>query len=270
AVVRFKNLYAPFLDLFGWVLPAHAFGGKTAMDKADFNRKPIGTGPFKFVEWASADHLTLTKNTDYWRKGAPLLDQVIFRFTPSREVAIAQLKTAEVDVVWNLVESNIPDFEGNKDIDLWANSGARIERLILNLGAPSGPKQGDPSVPHPILGDPKVREALELAINKKEMVDKLLYGKAKVGTGPVVLGWAAPSLTPSEFNPDKAKQLLDQAGWKPGPDGIRVKDGVRAVMTYSTTSGDALRELTQQVMQERLQAVGISLEIKNMPSAVLL
>lgn len=270
AVVRYKSLYAPYLDLFGWVLPAHVFGGKTTMDKADFNRKPIGTGPFKFVEWVSGDHVTLAKFGDYWKKGAPLLEQVIFRFTPSREVAVAQLRTGEVDVVWNLIESNIPDLQSNPDIDLWANSGTRIERLVLNLGAPSGAQQGDPNTRHPFLGDPKVREAIELAINKKELVDKLLYGKATVGTGPVVLGWAAPKLSASEFNPDKAKKLLDDAGWKPGADGIRVKDGVRAAMTYSTTSGDNLRELTQQVMQERLRTVGVALEIKNMPSAVLL
>ena len=270
AIVRFKQLYAPYLDLFGWILPAHVFGGKTAMDKADFNRKPIGTGPFKFVEWVSGDHLTVAKNPDYFRKGAPLLDQVIFRFTPSREVAVAQLKTGEVDVVWNLIESNIPDFENDKDVELWANSGARIERLVLNLSAPSGAQQGDPNSKHPILGDPKVREAIELAINKKELVDKLLYGKAKIGTAPVVLGWAAPKIAESEFNLDKAKKLLDEAGWKPGPDGIRAKDGVKAVMKFSTTSGDKLRELTQQVMQERLQTVGISLDIQNMPSAVLL
>jgi len=240
------------------------------MDKHDFNRKPIGTGPFKFVEWVSADHITLTKNPDYWVKDRPILDQVIFRFTPSREVAVAQLKTGEVDVVWNMIESQIPEFDKDPNIDLWADSGTRIERLILNLGAPSGPQQGQPGSKHPVLGDPKVREAIELSIDKKALVDKLLYGKAKVGTGPVTLGWAAPTLTPSEYNPNKAKQLLDEAGWKAGSDGIRAKDGVKAQLKFSTTSGDALRERTQQVMQEMLQAVGISLEIQNMPSAVLL
>ena len=270
AVVRYKNLYVPYLDLFAWILPAHVFGGKTAMDKHEFNRKPIGNGPFKLVEWVSGDHITLAKNPDYFRKGGPLLDQVIFRFTPSREVAVAQLRTGEIDVVWNLVESNVPDFENDKDIDLWVNSGTRVERLILNLSPSSGPRQGDPAGKHPFLGEAAVREAIELSINKKELVDKLLYGKAKVGTGPVVQGWAVPKLNESEFNPDKAKKLLDEAGWRPGPDGIRVKDGVKAMLTFSTTSGDRLRELSQQVMQERLRTVGISLEIKNMPSAVLL
>jgi peptide/nickel transport system substrate-binding protein len=270
AVVRFKELYAPYLTLFTRILPAHVFGGQTAMEKHEYGRKPIGTGPFKFVEWVSGDHITLARHPDYWRKGQPYLDQVIFRITPSREVSVAQLKTGEVDVVWDMIEAQVPEFEGNPEIDVWAFPGVGVERLILNLSAPSGPGQGNPDVKHPILGDPKVREAIELAINKKVLVDKLLYGKTTVGTSPLPSGWAAPKLTPSEFSPDKAKRLLDEAGWKPGPDGIRAKDGVKMQMTFSTTSGNNLRELTQQVMQEQLQAVGIALEIKNMPSAVLL
>ncbi|HEX2325363.1 MAG TPA: ABC transporter substrate-binding protein, partial [Chloroflexota bacterium] len=128
----------------------------------------------------------------------------------------------------------------------------------------------NPDTRHPILGDPRVREAIELAVNKKVLVDKLLYGKTTVGFSPLPTGWAAPRLNASEFNPDKARKLLDDAGWKAGADGIRAKDGVKMQMTFSTTSGNQLRELTQQVMQEQLRAVGIALEIKNFPSAVLL
>lgn len=268
--LKFKNFYAPFLTLFGIVLPAHGFGGSTAIEKADFNRKPFGTGPFKFVEWVSGDHITVAKNPDYRVKGKPYLDQVIFRVTPSREVGIAQLKTGEADVVWNLIEAQIPEFDGNKDIDVWASPGLGVERLLLNMSSPSGDKAGDPATKHPVLSDPKVREAIDLSINRKVIVEKLLYGKTTVGSSPLSTGWAAPKIPVSEYAPDKAKKLLDDAGWKPGADGIRVKDGAKASLTYQTTSGDKLRELTQQVIQEQLKDVGIALEIKNIPSASLL
>ena len=268
--VRFKTFFAPFISLFGAILPAHAFEGKTAIDKSDFNRKPIGTGPYRFTEWASGDHITVAKNPDYYVKDKPYIDQVIFRITPSREVGIAQLKTGEVDVVWNLIEAQIPEFEGDKEIDVWAKPGVGVERLVLNFSTPTGERAGDPTTKHPVLSDPKVREAIELAINKKLIVDKLLYGKTTVGTSPLSTGWAAPAIPASEFNPEKAKKLLEDAGWKAGPDGTRVKDGVKASLTYQTTSGDKLREMAQQVVQEMLKEVGIALEIKNIPSASLL
>ena len=270
AVVRFKEFYAPYLTLFGRILPAHGFGGQTAMDKHEFGRRPIGTGPFKFVEWVSGDHISLAKHADYWKQGQPYLDQLIFRVTPSREVSVAQLKTAAVDVVWDMIEAQVPEFEGHPDVDVWAFPGLGVERLVLNLSAPSGPAMGNPDTRHPILGDPRVREAIELAVNKKVLVDKLLYGKTTVAFSPLPTGWAAPRLPVSEFSPDRARKLLDEAGWKAGADGIRAKDGVKMQMAFATTSGNQLRELTQQVMQEQLRAVGIALEIKNVPSAVLL
>lgn len=268
--LKYKKFYAPFLTLFGIILPAHGFGGSTEIEKADFNRKPFGTGAFKFVEWVSADHITVAKNPDYFIKGKPYLDQVIFRVTPSREVGIAQLKTGEADVVWNLIEAQIPEFDGSPEVNVWAYPGLGVERLILNLSSPSGDKVGDPSTKHPVLSDPKVREAIDIGINKKVIVDKLLYGKTTVGSSPIASGWAAPKIAPSEYAPDKAKKLLDEAGWKPGADGIRVKDGVKASLTYQTTSGDKLRELAQQVIQEQMKEIGIGLEIKNIPSASLL
>jgi peptide/nickel transport system substrate-binding protein len=269
-VVKYKQIYAPFKSHFNWILPEHAFNGDTVIDKKDFNRAPIGTGPFKFKSWASGDNITYERNPNFRDKDKPYLDGLIFKITPSREAAVQALKVGEIDVIWNLIEANLSEFEGMSDVDLEPAPSPRVERLILNASCPSGPQQGDPKCPHPVLGDARVRQAIELAIDKKAIVDKLLFGKTTVASSVIPLGSFAPKLDPSEYNVNKSKQLLDEAGWQPGPDGIRVKDGVRARIEYGTTTGDRLREQTQQVIQEMLKNVGIEVEIKNSPSAVLL
>ncbi|HEX6512451.1 MAG TPA: peptide ABC transporter substrate-binding protein [Chloroflexota bacterium] len=269
-VVKFKKLYAGYRGLFDWILPEHAFNGDSNIDKKEYNRAPIGTGPFVLKEWKSGDTITLVRNEKYREQGKPYLDGLIFKVMPSREAEIQAYKVGDIDVMWNMLEANIPDVDKIPDSLSEPAPGSEVERLVLNTSCPSGPQQGDPKCPHPILGDPKVRQAIELAIDKKAIVDKLLFGKTTVASSVIPLGWYAPKLNPSEFNLAKAKQLLDEAGWKPGADGVRVKDGVRAHLTFSTTTGDQLREQTQQVIQEMLKGVGIELEIKNQPSPVLL
>jgi peptide/nickel transport system substrate-binding protein len=269
-VVNYKTVYAAFKDHFGRVLPEHAFNGDTLIDKKDFNRAPIGTGPFKFKSWASGDNITLEQNTNFRDKDRPYLDGIVFKIVPSREAAVQAFKAGEIDVLWNLIEANIPEFEGMSDAVIQPQPSPRVERLILNTSCPSGPQQGDPKCAHPVLGDGRVRQAIELAIDKKAIVDKLLFGKTTVATSVIPGGWFTPTLPPSEFNPQRAKQLMDEAGWTPGSDGIRVNNGVRAHIEYGTTTGDRLREQTQQVIQEQLREIGIEVEIKNAPSAVLL
>jgi peptide/nickel transport system substrate-binding protein len=268
--VKYKRLYAPFREHLSPIFPAHVFGGNPVIDKLEFNRAPIGTGPFKFVSWASGDSITLERNPNYRDKDQPYLDGVIFKVLPSREAAVQAYKVGEIDVLWNLAESNIPEFDAIADSVIQPKPSPRVERLILNASCPSGPQQGDPACPHPVLGDLRVRQAIELAIDKKAIVDKLLFGKTTVATSVIPLGWFAPTLMPSEYNSGRAKQLMDEAGWRPGSDGIRSKDGVRANIEFGTTTGDRLREQTQQVIQEQLKDIGIEVEIKNSPSAVLL
>ena len=272
AVVTYKSLYAAFKNHFTRILPEHVFNGDTVIDKKDFNRAPIGTGPFKFKAWASGDTITLERNPNYREKDAlrPYLDTLIFKVVPSREAAVQAFKVGEIDMLWNLIEANIPEFEAMSDAVIQPTPSSRVERLVLNASCPSGPQQGDPKCPHPVLSDLRVRQAIELAIDKKALVDKLLFGKTTVASSVIPLGWYAPTLPTSEFNPDKAKQLMDDAAWRPGPDGIRAKDGVRAHIEFGTTTGDALREQTQQVIQEQLRTLGIEVDIKNSPSAVLL
>src|SRR5712692_25242 len=269
-VVKYKKLYAGYREHFRWLLPEHAFNGDTNIDKKEFNRAPLGTGPFVFKEWKSGDTITLVRNEKYREQGKPYLDGIIFKVMPSREAELQAYKVGDIDVMWNLLEADLPELTKIPDSVSIPTPGPSVEQLVLNASCPSGPQQGDPKCPHPVLGDPKVRQAIELAIDKKAIVDKLLFGKTTVANSVIPLGWYAPKLSPSEFNPSKAKQLLDEAGWTPGPDGIRQKNGVRAHLSYGTTTGDQLREQTQQVIQEMLKNVGIELEIKNSPSAVLL
>src|SRR5215472_7895991 len=252
-VLHYGSIYAAYASRFS---------------KTDFVRTPFGTGRFKITEFKSADHITAERNHNYREAGKPYLDRIIFRSVPSREVALAQLKAGEVDAVWNLLEAQLPDVEKQADIKVRAVTSPSVERLEFNLAKPGNP--ADPAVPHPVLGDVNVRHALVLATPKQKLVDKLLYGRATVAQSTLSIGWAAPrDLRQDGYDPARAKQLLDQAGWVPGPDGIRVKNGVRASVKITTTTGDQIREEIEQVLIDEWRQIGVALEVSNVPSSVL-
>ncbi len=268
-VVKYRVIYSGFRDHFNWILPEHVLGGDSAIETREFNQAPLGTGPFKFRSWEPGNAITLERNPNYREPGKPRLDGIVFKMVPARDVAILWLKVGEVEGLWNLAEDNIPEIEAIPDAVLIPAPSNRVERLVLNASCPSGPQQGDPACRHPVLGDLRVRQAIELAIDKRAIVDELLFGWASVASSILPFGPYAVSLPPSETDPGKARRLLEEAGWQLGPDGIRVKDGVRASLAYATTTGDRLREQTQALIQTQLQAVGIELRIENAPSPIL-
>ncbi|HEX7587332.1 MAG TPA: peptide ABC transporter substrate-binding protein [Anaerolineae bacterium] len=279
AVVKFKSFYAAYLVPFWTVLPRHATGDPASMTKWEYNRNPIGTGPFKISEWQTGDHITLVRSEKYRdaAAGKPSIDSVILRFVPSREVALQLLQTGDVTVVSDVVEQNLPQLAKMPRVQVESAPSPRSERLLLNLGDPTVDAANPIDQHHPILADSRVREALELAIDKREIVDKLLYGKGSVGTNELNTGWARCDTPPSAFNPDRARQLLDQTGWKIGSDGIRVaqnvqfaKDGTRLRLKLQGPTGDALREQVEQLIIERWKAVGVEAFIENAPTSTLL
>ncbi|MBI5029007.1 MAG: peptide ABC transporter substrate-binding protein [Chloroflexi bacterium] len=270
-VIKFKNFYAAYLVPFWVVLPRHATGDPANISKWDYNRKPLGTGPFKIVEWVSGDHITLVRNERYREAGKPYLDSVLMRFVPSRDVALQLLRTGEVTMVWDVVEANLPQLTNIPGITIGSAPGPRSERLVLNLSNPTIDAADASANPHPILSDVRVRTALELAIHKREIVDKLLNGQAAVGTNELNVGWAQCNTTPSEFNSDQARKLLDDAGWKLGADGIRIStNGTRLRLKLQGPSGDSLREQVQQLLLDYWKAVGVEAYIENAPTAALL
>lgn len=277
--VKYKTFYAPYLALFDYVMPRHATGDPAEMPRWPYNRKVVGTGPFTMLEWQSGDHITFIPNRYYRETGKPYLNSVIIRIVPSREVGKQLIRTGEVDVVWDLVEADVPEVRAYPAVKVSAAPGADAERLVFNLADPSidgPPPETVANRPHPILGDARVREAIELGINKKEIIDKLLFGLAPVGTNELHIGWARCVTRASEYAPDRARQLLDQAGWRPGSDGIRVSQGVRTTrdgtrlrLKYQTTTGNRLREQVQQLMIDYMKQIGVEFFIENVPSPVL-
>jgi len=269
-VLNFKQLYAAALSLFGVkdaVLPSHALAGKP-FDTPDFSRTPEGTGPFKITEWRSADSIIADRNENYREAGKPSIDRIVFKIIPSNEVGDAQIRSGEIDILWNLTEAQIPAFENVEGVSLQVTPSSNIEYLGLNLSMRG---MADPSMPHAILGDRAVREALASAIDRTPIVNDLLFGKTEVATSPIGLGWAAPEgIAVPAYDPEKAKSLLEGAGWKDSDgDGIREKGGAKLSLEISTPAGSQLRELTEQLLQQQFKAVGVDLVINNVPAATL-
>jgi peptide/nickel transport system substrate-binding protein len=268
--VKYKEYYAPYLTRFAPVLPKHILGKLDNMNDAPYNRMPVGTGAFRVTEWVSGDHITMVKNPHYREADKVKIDKLFFKIIPSREVGIAQIQAGDVDGVWDLIEAQIPMMEKNPEVSLSLSNALVSERLIMNHSTPFPPNNGNPDHPHPILADLRVRQAIQYAIDKDTIIDKLLYGKARPGTTEIPDGWAHnPDVKPTEYDPEKAKQLLEAAGWKPGADGIREKDGTRLRLKITTTTGNKLREMVEQVLVAQMKVVGIEFYIENVPSSVL-
>ena len=169
-------------------------------------------------------------------------------------------------MLWNLDEATVASVENVEGIDLQNIPSSNIEYLGLNTSAGT-----DPNDPHPILGDPNVRLALALAIDRTPIVEELLGNRTEAATSPIGLGWAAPEdLTLPETDPEAAMQLLEEAGWTDADgDGVREKDGAPLSLEITTPAGQQVREQTEQILQQQFAAIGVELVINNREAATI-
>ena len=279
AVVQYSEFFAPFLVNFDSILPKHATGEPANMTEWDYNWNMVGTGPFVMEEWIPGDRMVLAPNEnyrDYPEK--PIVDRVILRFIESREVGKALITSGEIHGLWDLTEADIPDFQDNPDITIHAQPSSGTERFVFNLADPALDATDDPlNNPHPILGDLRVRQAIQFGIDKQYIVDELLYGATTVGVSELSLGWAKCDIPVSVYDPDQAIALLEEAGWTDEDgDGVRechgcmyAEEGTPLSMKYQTTSGNQLREESQQLIIAMMNDIGVELNIENVPSSEL-
>jgi peptide/nickel transport system substrate-binding protein len=258
---RMETAFAPYLSFLTetFIVPKHALENEADPNVAAFNQAPIGTGAFKWGQRVPGDHLELVANTDYFGEG-PYLEQLVFKYIPDLTVFYTQFKSGDVDLTGQVYITpdhyeearNLPD----RVVTLVPKSS--FESFYLNLGRPQ-------------FQDIAVRQALYAAIDRQSIIDGLYYGVPTPTETfmPQQSFFYNPGLPAQEYNLERAAQILDEAGWVPGPDGIRAKDGVRLAFSNSTTSGDPLREQVQQFLQQTFAGLGIEMKIENLPGAVM-
>ena len=266
----------PYCGIYGCILPKHLFENYTGTKsrEAPTNFAPVGTGPYKFVEFKPGDMLKGVINQNYHEANRPFFDSIELKGGgDSTSAARAVLQTGEFDYAWGLqVDDEVLtrlEQEGKGVVKLrW---GGNVELVVFNQTDPFKDVDGERSsikAPHPILSDPKVREALALLIDK-ESIQKFIYGRtarvtANFENGPPQF---VSKNTKSEFNIEKAKKLLDEAGWVPGANGIRSKNGQPFKLLFQA-SINAPRQKCQQIIKQAFQKAGIDVDLKQVAPSV--
>jgi peptide/nickel transport system substrate-binding protein len=265
-----------FVSARGLIIPKHLFeafkGGKSR--DAPNNLKPVGTGPYRFVEFNPGDLVRGELNPAYHRANRPYFDTIEMKGGGDAiSAARAVLQTGEYDYAWNLqVEDEIlKRLENGGRGRVTIDPGGAVEHILLNNTDPWTEVDGERSstrTKHPLLSDRAVRQALALLVDRQSVQDHI-YGRTGIATGNFL---NAPERfrsknTAWEFNIDKANQILDAAGWKRAPDGVREKDGKRLKFVFQSTI-NAPRQKTQAIVKNACQKAGIEVELKAITGSV--
>lgn len=245
-VVDNNTVAIHFTEPAGYALAVLARGGYVYAPKyyqevgaEGFGSKPVGTGPYQFVEWVKDDHITCKAFPDYWG-GTPKLDEIVWRVIPEQAARVAALQTGEVHLITNVVPGSVDQIEADPNLELFSIPGLRLFVTFFDM-----------RLDHPV-ADAKVRRALNYAVDKQGLV-ALFDGQATALHGqymaPGVLGYN-PDLDPFEYDPEKAEELLAEAGY---PDGFEMP------LKYTVNRYPLDAEMGEAVASY-LEAVGIKVE----------
>ena len=260
----------------GGILPKHVFepfmGAKSRENPA--NTKPVGTGPYKIIDFKPGDTLRAEANTNYHVANQPFFDTLEIKGGgDATSAARAVLQTAEYDLAWNLaVEDDILkrlEAAGKGKMAFFA--GSDIEFVSLNVTDPWNEVDGERASAkskHPAFTDKAVRTAMSLLIDRNG-IQEVIYGRGAIATSNFLNNpprFRSPN-TKFEFNIAKANQVLEDAGWKKGADGIRAKGNVKLKFVYQT-SVSGPRQKCQAIIKDACTKAGIELELKSIVASV--
>ncbi|NPV28097.1 MAG: ABC transporter substrate-binding protein [Firmicutes bacterium] len=219
------------------------------------SQKPIGTGPFCFARYEQDKELVVERNPDYWGEPAKV-NKIVFKFIPDHNSRLLALQAGEVDVITEIPREMIGQLKTTQGIQvLRGKTGAYVALYLMVNG-----KQ-----PFDILQDKRIRQAIGWAIDREAIIQKVWEGNAissQTIIPPDILREYKDLVNGFAYNPEKAKNLLEQAGWKPGPDGIRIKDGRRLELTLvSGFPSASVLEPLPEILQQQLKDVGIAVKV---------
>lgn len=255
--VTYEKPFAPALTSWGSlvVLPKHLLEG-VDITKTDFARNPIGLGPYQLSKWVPDQELILESYKDYF-EGRPYIYRYIYKRIPDPATMFLVLRTGEIDMMGLTPLQYTKQTETDyfrENFNKYRYPAFQYTHMAFNLK-------------HPFFKDKRVRQAIAYAIDKSELVDVVLFGLGSPATGPYVPNtWPYnPDVKKYEYSPEKARQLLKEAGWEDtDKDGLLDKDGRPFQFTVFTNTGNKLRENTATIIQWRLAKIGIKMEIRKL------
>lgn len=265
--VTYEKPFAPALSSWGNlpVLPKHLLEGED-ITKSELGRNPVGMGPFKLTKWVPGQEVVLEANPGYF-EGRPYIDRYVYRIIPDPATMFLELQAGGVDwmgltPIQYTRQTLTPYFE--KNFNKFRYPVFAYSYLGFNLCLRRD-ESGKCVERHPWFGDKRIRQAIAYAIDKEEIVDGVLFGLGRPATGPYVPNtWPYnPDVKRYEYNPEKARTLLAEAGWlDTDGDGLLDKDGRPFAFTLLTNMGNTLRMKTATIIQWRLAMIGIKVNIR--------
>ncbi|MDD2716650.1 MAG: peptide-binding protein [Candidatus Wallbacteria bacterium] len=260
--VHYGKPFSPGLERWVFpIIPKHILENED-FNSSSFNQKPIGTGPYRFVEWIPDDRVILKVNQDYFA-GKPFISQWIIRIMPDNSMAFLSLKRDELDLMGLTLDQYV------KQVD-----SEEFRKMFNVYHYPRG------DVFHyvgynflkPIFQDRRVRRALTMAIDRQKLIDEIFYGYGQITTGPFSMkAWAYDkNIKPWPYSPEQARVLLSEAGWKPGPDGILERDGKKFEFEVILSGPDKTREMIANAIASYWESVGVKAHLKTMEWSVFL
>jgi len=272
-VVEYEKPYSPAMDSWAsmHILPKHLLEKYLKEDPEKYpdisktplnNKHPIGSGPYKFVEWRTGDRIVFEANPDYF-EGRPYISRIITRVIPDQATQFLELKSGGIDTmgltpVQYRRQTETAEFRQSFNKYRYLSFGYTYFGFNLK---------------NPFFRDTRVRHAFAHAINKKEIIDGALLGLGQEATGPYKPDtWVYnPDVKRYPYDPEKAKALLSESGWKDADgDGILEKEGRRFAFTVITNAGNETRAKVAAIIQQNLAAVGVKMEIRTLEWAAFI
>ncbi len=255
-----KQPFSPAVYLFSEgtfpPLPAHLLSRERSIDNIPYDQNPIGDGPFVLRQWLHGSRLVFLANQRYWR-GPPHVHEVDMEVIPDSTTQLNELRTHEIDLVDGVAKTLVPQLSGVPGIWVKTQLQANYRHLDFNLRSP-------------ILRDPNVRRALARAIDVPMIIADVYGGLGvRAATDVPPFSWAANNLPPIPYQPSEAARLLSAAGWQPGPDRIRMKNGRRLELTISTATDNRPNADAEVLVADELRRVGVALSVKNYAGSLL-
>jgi len=226
------------------------------LESSVYSRAPISSGPYTLDTWDPGVQITFKARNDYYR-GRPAIDTIVIRgFETSKETLLAQLQAGDIHTIGSesLDVSDVDSINAISGAKAYIRAGTTVEHIDLNLE-------------HPILRDKQVRKAMIFALDRQDLVNRVLAGQSSISDSviPPISPLFNPATPKYTYDPEQAKQILDADGWSMGSDGVRVKNGQRLSLKYQSTNA-GIRLKTMPLVKDQLAKVGIEVNIDAVPA----